>query len=66
VQAMRQAGFPERTPLSPRVVATEDRDGYRAEKVICRVAAINGAVFGRDIAAIRGGRPPSQTGFAWV
>ena len=27
-------GFPERTPLNPRVVATEDRDGYRVEKVI--------------------------------
>ena len=27
-------GFPERTPLSPRTVAAEDRDGYRIEKII--------------------------------
>jgi len=27
-------GFPERTPLNPRVVAVEARDGYRVEKVI--------------------------------
>ncbi|MHC4176297.1 MAG: alpha/beta hydrolase family protein [Planctomycetota bacterium] len=27
-------GFPERTPLSPKVVAKEDRDGYRIEKII--------------------------------
>lgn len=27
-------GFPERTPLQPQVVAKEDRDGYRIEKVI--------------------------------
>lgn len=27
-------GFPPRTPLNPRVVAKEDRDGYRIEKVI--------------------------------
>ena len=27
-------GFPERTPLSPQVIAKEDRDGYRVEKVI--------------------------------
>jgi len=27
-------GFPERTPLNARVVAKEDRDGYRIEKVI--------------------------------
>ena len=39
-QRMRQffvdalGGFPERTPLNPRVVATDQRDGYRVEKVI--------------------------------
>ena len=39
-QRMRQffitalGGFPERTPLNPRVVAKEDRDGYRIEKII--------------------------------
>jgi dienelactone hydrolase len=27
-------GLPERTPLSPQVVAREDRDGYRMEKII--------------------------------
>ncbi len=27
-------GFPERTPLNARVVAKEDRDGYRIEKII--------------------------------
>lgn len=27
-------GFPERTPLNPRVVAKKNRDGYRLEKVI--------------------------------
>jgi dienelactone hydrolase/pimeloyl-ACP methyl ester carboxylesterase len=27
-------GFPEKTPLNPRVVGTEKRDGYRIEKVI--------------------------------
>jgi len=27
-------GFPERTPLNPKVVAQEDRDGYRLEKII--------------------------------
>lgn len=27
-------GFPERTPLNARVVATSDRDGYRVENVI--------------------------------
>jgi len=27
-------GLPERTPLNPQVVAKEDRDGYRVEKVI--------------------------------
>jgi plasmid stabilization system protein ParE len=26
--------FPERTPLNPRVVATDDRNGYRVENVI--------------------------------
>ncbi|HUT11290.1 MAG TPA: acetylxylan esterase [Thermoguttaceae bacterium] len=39
-QQMRQffvaalGGFPERTPLRPQIVAKEDRDGYRIEKVI--------------------------------
>ncbi len=39
-QRMRQffvtklGGFPERTPLNPQVVAKEDRDGYRIEKII--------------------------------
>ncbi len=39
-QRMRQffvgalGGFPERTPLNPRVVGKEDRDGYRIEKII--------------------------------
>ena len=39
-QRMRQffvealGGFPERTPLDPEVVAKENRDGYRVEKVI--------------------------------
>ncbi len=39
-QRMRQffvealGGFPERTPLNPRVVAADQRDGYRVEKVI--------------------------------
>jgi cephalosporin-C deacetylase-like acetyl esterase len=27
-------GFPERTPLNPRVVGTLERDGYRIEKII--------------------------------
>ena len=27
-------GFPEKTPLNARVVGTDDRDGYRVEKVI--------------------------------
>jgi len=27
-------GFPERTPLNPRVVGTDKRDGYRVERVI--------------------------------
>ena len=27
-------GFPERTPLNPQVVAKQDRDGYRIEKII--------------------------------
>lgn len=39
-QQMRQVfvealgGFPARTPLNPQVVAKEDRDGYRVEKII--------------------------------
>jgi len=27
-------GFPDRAPLNPRVVGSEDRDGYRVEKII--------------------------------
>src|SRR5262245_31972336 len=27
-------GFPEKTPLNARVVGTEQRDGYRIEKVV--------------------------------
>ncbi len=27
-------GFPERTPLRPQVIAKEDRDGYRIEKIV--------------------------------
>ncbi|MHC4400979.1 MAG: alpha/beta hydrolase family protein [Planctomycetota bacterium] len=30
----RLGGFPKRTPLGARVVGSEDRDGYRVEKVI--------------------------------